>query len=96
LLLFTGGFPKPRTQIAVPGIDGFPRYFLDMGWEHIKLAVEYDGGQHWTDPCQYADDIGRQEYLAKIGWTVVRVVSRHSPRDVIRRVQHAWDALTLR
>jgi very-short-patch-repair endonuclease len=96
LLLINAGFPKPRTQIPVLGADGFPRYFLDMGWQDIMLAVEYDGEQHWTDPWQFATDVERQEYLAKIGWTVVRVVSRHRAQDVIRRVRHAWDALTPR
>ncbi|OBG30559.1 hypothetical protein A5672_01800 [Mycobacterium alsense] len=92
LQLITAGFPRPRTQIPVPGPDGFPRYFLDMGWEDIKLAVEYDGGQHWTDPSQFAADVDRAEYLAALGWTVVRVVSRHRRCDVIRRVRRAWDA----
>lgn len=96
LLLINSGFPRPRTQIPVLGPDGLPRYFLDMGWEDIMLAVEYDGGQHWTDPRQHADDVTRHEYLANIGWTVVRVVSRHRGHDVIRRVAHAWDAVTLR
>jgi hypothetical protein len=96
LQLISAGFPRPRTQIAVPGDDGFPRYFLDMGWEDIMLAVEYDGEQHWTDPLQYAHDVTRQEYLAHVGWTVIRVVSRHRAGDVISRVRHAWDALTLR
>ena len=96
LLLINAGFPKPRTQIPVLSADGFPRYFLDMGWEDLMLAVEYDGEQHWTDPRQYAKDVERQEYVAKVGWTVIRVVSQHRPRDVVRRVQQAWDALTLR
>jgi len=96
LLLINAGFPKPRTQIPVLSADGFPRYFLDMGWEDIRLAVEYDGEQHWTDPRQYATDVERQEYVAKVGWTVIRVVSQHRARDVVRRVQHARDALTLR
>ena len=96
LLLINAGFPKPRTQIPVLSADGFPRYFLDMGWEDLMLAVEYDGEQHWTDPRQYATDVERQEYVAKVGWTVIRVVSQHRPRDVVRRVQQAWDALTLR
>lgn len=96
LLLIAAGFPKPRTQIPVLGLDGFPKYFLDMGWEDIKLALEYDGEQHWTNPRQYAKDIERQEYVAKIGWTVIRVVSQHRDRDVLRRVQHTWDTLTLR
>jgi hypothetical protein len=96
LVLISAGLPRPRTQIPVPGADGFPRYFLDMGWEDVMLAVEYDGGQHWTDPRQYADDVTRQEYLAKLGWTLIRVVSRHRAPDVVRRVRHAWGALTLR
>jgi very-short-patch-repair endonuclease len=96
LLLINSGFPRPRTQIPVLGADGFPQYFLDMGWENIMLAVEYDGGQHWTDPCQYAHDVERQEYVGRLGWTVIRVVGRHRAEDVVRRVQRAWDALTLR
>lgn len=96
LLLIEAGFPRPRTQIPVPGPDGFPRYFLDMGWEDIMLAAEYDGDQHWTDPAQYAWDVERQEYLDRVGWTVVRVVARQHPADIVRRVQRAWDSLTPR
>lgn len=96
LLLIDAGFPKPRTQIPVLGGDGFPRYFLDMGWEEIMLAVEYDGEQHWTDPGQYAWDVERQEYVDRVGWAVIRVVARHRPAAIIRRVQRAWDELTLR
>ncbi len=94
LLLIDAGFPKPRTQIPVLGADGFPRYFLDMGWEDIMLAVEYDGDHHRTDRRQFAKDVDRLEYVDGIGWTVIRVVGGHRDRDVIRRVQRAWDALT--
>lgn len=94
LLLVNAGFPRPQTQIPVLGRDGFPRYFLDMGWEEIKVAAEYDGDQHWTDPTQYARDVDRQDYIAGVGWIVIRVVSRHRPSDVIRRVKCAWDART--
>jgi hypothetical protein len=96
LLLIDAGFPRPQTQIPVPGPDGFPRYFLDMGWEDIMLAVEYEGEQHWTDPRQFGYDVDRQEYISGVGWTVIRVVSRHRRPDIIRRVQRAWDVLTLR
>jgi hypothetical protein len=96
LLLINAGFPRPSTQIPVLGADGYPRYFLDMGWEDIMLAVEYDGDQHRTDPAQFAWDVERLEYLARIGWTHVRVVAQHRAPEVIRRVRSAWDALTLR
>lgn len=92
LLLIGAGFPKPQTQIPVLGADGFPRYFLDLGWQDMMLAAEYDGDQHWTDPSQYAWDVDRKEYIDRVGWTVIRVVSRHRPADVIERVRRAWDA----
>ena len=56
LLLIDNGFPIPETQIPV--LDGHvPFAFLDMGWRHIQLAVEYDGDQHRTDRPQYVKDI---------------------------------------
>lgn len=96
LLLLGAGFPRPRTQIPILGPDGYPRYFLDMGWEDILLAVEYDGDQHRTDRPQYVKDVTRLEYLRSVGWTHIRVLAEHRGRDVIRRVQRAWSTLTLR
>ncbi len=94
LLLIKAGFPRPQTQIPVPGPDGYPKYFLDMGWQDIKLAVEYDGDQHRTSRAQFVKDAERLEYIHQVGWTHIRVLSEHRGGDVIRRVQHAWDALT--
>ncbi|MCV7259684.1 hypothetical protein [Mycobacterium shimoidei] len=95
LLLIDAGFPRPRTQIPVPGPNG-STYFLDMGWEDLMLAVEYDGDQHRTSRSQYVWDATRLEYLIGIGWTHIRVLSEHRGCDVIRRVKRAWDGLTLR
>lgn len=96
LLLIDAGFPRPQTQIPVPGPDGYPRYFLDMGWQDIMLTVEYDGDQHRTDRPQYVHDNTRLEYLRSIGWTHIKVLAEHRNPDVVRRVRHAWDALTTR
>ena len=49
LLLIEAGFPRPQTQIPVLAPDGYPRYYLDMGWPEFMVAVEYDGEQHRTD-----------------------------------------------
>jgi len=43
LLVIRAGYPRPRTQIPVLSPDGRRRYYLDMGWEDIKLALEYEG-----------------------------------------------------
>lgn len=94
LLLIRAGFPRPRTQIPVLSADGRRRYYLDMGWEDILLAVEYDGEQHRVDPVRYAYDIERSEDLDELGWTRVRVVKQNRPADIIRRVERAWAART--
>jgi very-short-patch-repair endonuclease len=96
LLLINAGFPKPQTQIPVLDADGYPRYFLDMGWEDIMLAVEYDGEQHRTSRPQYVWDVARLDYIRQVGWTHIKVIAEHRGSDVIRRVQRAWDALALR
>ncbi|AGB25299.1 hypothetical protein Mycsm_05091 [Mycobacterium sp. JS623] len=90
LLMIRAGYPRPQTQIPVPRPDGRGWYYLDMGWEDLKLAVEYDGEQHRNDPAQFAYDILRSEDLDVIGWTRIRVVKANSSVDVLRRLDRAW------
>jgi hypothetical protein len=92
LLLIRAGYPRPTTQIPVRSADGRRRYFLDMGWEDRRLAVEYEGDHHRTDPVQYAHDISRSEDLDELCWTRIRVAKRHSERDVLGRIARAWAA----
>jgi hypothetical protein len=90
LLLMRAGFPRPQTQIVVRNEWGWREAYLDMGWEDIKVAVEYDGDQHRSDRRQYVKDIRRLEMLdQRYGWLVVRVVAEDHPDDVIRRVREA-------
>lgn len=94
LLVIRAGFPRPQTQIPVLSPDDLRQYYLDMGWEHIKLAVEYDGDHHRLDPVQFAYDIRRRDDLHELGWTDIRVTARHHPADVLQRVRRAWDSRT--
>lgn len=89
LLLVRAGYPRPRTQIPVCDETGKPIYFLDMGWEDLKIAVEYDGDQHRERP-RWGRDIVRSEYLAYRRWTHIRVVAGNHPADVLNRVRRAW------
>jgi hypothetical protein len=89
LLLVDGGLPRPQTQIPVYDEYGNAVAYLDMGWEDIKVAAEYDGEQHRNDRRQYTWDIRRLEMLERLGWIVVRVVAGDRPIDIIRRVQAA-------
>lgn len=92
LLLIRADFPRPRTQIPVLRTDGWSKYYLDMGWEDVMLAVEYDGEHHRTDPIRYAYDIKRAEELAELGWKVVRVVKSDFEHDIVRRVERVWSS----
>lgn len=89
MMLIRNGYPRPATQIPVLGADGYPRYYLDMGWEDIKVAVEYDGEHHRKDDEAYRKDIIRMEYLASVGWIVVRVVKGQYKEQILRRVERA-------
>lgn len=91
LLLVRGGLPRPVTQVPITGARGRVVRRIDLGWPAYQVGVEYDGGQHWTDPRAHAEDIGRLEFLAARGWIIVRVSARHlrDPDDVLRRAESA-------
>ncbi len=89
MMLIRAGYPRPATQLPVAGADGFPRYYLDMGWEDLQVAVEYDGEHHRADDRTYRKDIARLEYLLSVGWIVVRVVKGDRQAEILRRVDRA-------
>jgi hypothetical protein len=89
VILVQAGLPTPQTQIPVLDEWGDPIAYLDMGWEDVKVAVEYDGEQHRTDRRQYTWDVRRLETLERLGWIVVRVVAGDRPAEIVRRVQAA-------
>lgn len=89
LVLIERGLPTPTTQIPVMDDFGTVVAYLDMGWEDIMIAVEYDGEQHRTDRRQYTWDVRRLEMLERMGWIVVRVLAGDRPDVIVRRVRAA-------
>ncbi|MCV7257760.1 DUF559 domain-containing protein [Mycobacterium shimoidei] len=85
LLLVGAGLPKPETQIEFPDLH----IRVDMGWREPKVAVEYDGIQHWDDPYQRAWDIERIALLEAAGWAVIRVSAAmlSRPDCIVERVR---------
>ncbi|SON60051.1 hypothetical protein MSIMFI_01543 [Mycobacterium simulans] len=88
LLLVDGGLPAPETQIPV-NANWRSVAVLDMGWEELKVAVEYDGDHHRSDRRQYAHDQWRLRKLEQLGWIVIRVIAEDRPEDVLQRVREA-------
>lgn len=89
VVLIEAGLPRPQTQIPVLDEFGNAFAYLDMGWEDLKVAVEYDGEQHRRDRQQYSWDIRRRELVERRGWVLVRVVAGDRPADIVRRVRWA-------
>ncbi|HET7668396.1 MAG TPA: hypothetical protein VFK56_20490 [Mycobacterium sp.] len=94
LLVIRAGYPRPRTRIPVLSPDGRRWYYLDMGWEDIKLAAEYDGDHHRSNPDVFAYDIRRLDDLRVPGWTHVRVAARNRADEVLGRLSRAWEEFT--
>lgn len=90
LLLIDAGYPRPQTQIPVYGEYGELVALLDLGWEDVKIALEYEGDHHRTDRRQFHRDIARYEALPDLGWITVRVTAEDMPGGILRRVAAAW------
>lgn len=85
LILVRAGLPAPECQIRFPDL----RIRVDLGWREWKVAVEYDGVQHWSSAAQRSWDIERIALLEAAGWVVVRVSAQmlSRPELVVERVR---------
>ena len=89
LVLIDAGLPAPETQIIA--VDEYGDFVarIDMGYRDLRVGIEYDGPQHWTDPKQRDRDIDRHTALLDLGWTIIRVSSellRYRQGTLIGRV----------
>lgn len=73
LLMVLAGLPEPQVDIRIKDADGNVRFRIDLGFEGVKLAIEYDGRWH-DDEEQRAYDEARRSYLSvHEEWTFVIV-----------------------
>lgn len=91
VVVVDAGFPKPTTQIPVV-VGGHTKYYLDMGWPELKIAIEYEGDHHRTDRVQFARDIERLDELTALGWTIIRVAADTQTSAALAKLRHAWQA----
>lgn len=91
LLLIRAGFPPPQTQIRVFGEFGELVAVVDMGWEDIKVGVDYEGAFHRTAQ-RYQRDLRRHDALTDLGWIDIRVCSQDTDAGIVGRVRRAWAA----
>jgi hypothetical protein len=93
LLVIRNGFPRPQTQIPVYDEYGVLVAVLDMGWEDIKLALDYEGDHH-RDSVRFNKDIRRHDDVTELGWMDIRVTSRDTEGGIIARLTAEWSRRT--
>lgn len=90
LLLIRAGFPQPDTQIPVHNEFGVLIAVLDMGWESLKIAAEYEGDHHRTSRRTFHNDIRRAANVTEQGWLHIRVTVEDIEGEIVRRVREAF------
>lgn len=90
LLLIRAGYPPPTTQIPIVNEFDVLVAVVDMGWEGLKIAADYEGAHHRT-PDKFTKDIRRHDELTDLGWIDVRVTSRDTPAVILHRMAKAWE-----
>jgi very-short-patch-repair endonuclease len=83
LVLIDGRLAVPQVQIWVDDEWGEPRYRLDLGYEDLKVAGEYDGSSH-LDRDRMRADRHRHNWLASRGW----IMRYFTDVDLYRRPPH--------
>ena len=83
LALLDEGLPEPQLQLAPS--PGSP-WSGDMGWEQIKLVIQYEGAHHF-DATQQASDGQRDHAFRRDEWTVLHTnaVDQRQGFPLIRR-----------
>lgn len=89
LLLIRAGFPEPQTQIPVYDEYGKLAAVADMGWEDIKVGVDYEGEHHRITREAFNKGIRRHETLTGLGWIDIRVTAEDTEAGIIGRVADA-------
>jgi very-short-patch-repair endonuclease len=95
LVLTSAGLRPQRTQINIFDSFGGFVHRVDMGWENWRVAVEYDGIQHWADRDVRNNDIDWQAEAEALDWRIVRVnadMLRYRQATIIARTRTALRA----
>lgn len=77
LLIVDGGLPEPEVNRWIVDADGRRVSRPDLQYRAQRIALEYKGERHLTDPRKWARDIERDDRLRALGWTVLRFTKVH-------------------
>ena len=95
LLIVLAGLPEPKVNHVIYHADGAIRHRIELVYEEIRLAIEYDGRWH-DDEEQQAYDAARRQNLADEGWTFVIVRAEglfETPVETLQGIVEAMRSL---
>jgi hypothetical protein len=92
LLIVDAGLPEPLVN--VPAVDDEGRFLAlpDLSYPHLKIAIEYDGDHHRTDPATWRRDVERRQRLEDAGWVIITATADdviRYPERLLRRIRAA-------
>ncbi len=70
LKMILAGLPAPKTQCPVFIPATGQTFYLDHGWQRVKVGVEFDGAADHSTPDQVAHDFRRRSLIESRGWKV--------------------------
>jgi hypothetical protein len=89
MMLLGHGYPEPEPNRPIRDPATGIVYYIDLAYPQWKIAIEYDGKHHRTDPAQQEADLHKNEVLHGQGWSVQRVTGAdlHRPQDFFLRLE---------
>ncbi len=82
-------------RVNVPVLVEGQRYYLDVAFSRVRLAIEIDGRLHEDDPQIFENDRIRQNRLVLHGWRVLRFtwsMLTQRPAEVLAVIRDALSA----
>jgi hypothetical protein len=92
LIIVRGGLPEPVIGHAVYNRAGEFVGTPDLAYVVEKIAIEYQGQVHQSNPQTYAEDVIRREQFEEAGWHVIPVYKDHvhgRPGWIVSRISRA-------
>jgi very-short-patch-repair endonuclease len=89
--LARAGLPIPHQQVRVE-IRG-RRYYIDLAYTDVLLAVEVDSWLYHRSRSRFDGDRARRNDLTLLGWTVLQVTDGMSDDEIVATVASALTVL---
>ena len=96
LVLVSAGLPCPEVNRPVYASDGTFLAMPDMQYRDQKIAIEYDGDVHRTDPATWRRDVERRQRLEADGWLIITATADDVIRDPDRFLARVRRARAIR